>query len=74
MPKITEQDKARNVKNLSLFKALCCELGGITRISEICECTPPSVFGWKYNGIPKARLMYLQLAYPNLKAWKYLKG
>ena len=73
MPKIVELKKARNVKNLSLFNALCSELGGITRISDICECTPPSVSGWKHYGIPKARLMYLQLAYPNLKAWKHLK-
>ena len=74
MPKIIELKKSRNVKNLPLINALCCELGGITKISEICKCTPPSIVGWKRNGIPKARLMYLQLAYPNLKAWKHLKS
>lgn len=81
MPKLTKskkttkvKKKTRNVKNVCLFIALCSELGGITRVSEICNCAPPSIYGWKKNGIPNARLMYLRLAYPNLKAWDYLKG
>ncbi|RWA55314.1 hypothetical protein AU476_07340 [Cupriavidus sp. UYMSc13B] len=40
-------------------------LGGTSAVAKICEITAPSVHGWRENGIPKARLQYLRLAYPN---------
>lgn len=39
-------------------------LGGTTAVAKICDVKPPSVHEWRTNGIPKARLQYLMLAYP----------
>ena len=39
-------------------------LGGTSAVAKICECKPPSVHGWRVNGIPKPRLQFLRLAYP----------
>ena len=59
-------------KNLLLAKALIDELGGLTKVAGICKITAPSVFTWKIYGVPDARLMFLQLKYPNLNSWKLL--
>jgi len=39
-------------------------LGGTTAVAKICECQPPSVHQWRNDGIPKYRLQFLRLAYP----------
>lgn len=53
---------------------LITELGGVNAVARICKIASSSVSSWRKIGVPRARLMYLQLAYPNLKAWKHLKG
>ncbi|HBD37092.1 MULTISPECIES: hypothetical protein [unclassified Cupriavidus] len=40
-------------------------LGGTSAVAKICEIKPPSVHEWRENGIPKARLQFLRLAYPD---------
>lgn len=42
--------------------------GGTSAVSAIFEISSPSVSEWRTNGIPKARLMYLQLLRPDLFA------
>ncbi|WP_439684841.1 Rha family transcriptional regulator [Cupriavidus oxalaticus] len=39
-------------------------LGGTSAVAKICECKPPSVSDWRKTGIPKPRLQFLRLAYP----------
>lgn len=42
-------------------------LGGTSAVAEMCDIEPPSVSEWKKrNYIPKARLMYLKLARPDV--------
>lgn len=44
-------------------------LGGTCAVAELCEIEPPSVSGWrKRNCIPRARLMFLRLARPQVFA------
>ena len=44
--------------------ALIDRLGGTCAVAELCAVKPPSVSVWRKTGIPKARLMFLQLARP----------
>lgn len=41
-------------------------LGGTFRVAELCEVRPPSVSDWKKHGIPRARLMFLRVARPEV--------
>lgn len=41
-------------------------LGGTFRVAELCEVRPPSVSDWRNNGIPRARMMFLRLARPEV--------
>ncbi|WP_081492650.1 hypothetical protein [Pseudomonas sp. M47T1] len=41
-------------------------LGGTFRVAELCEVRPPSVSDWKKNGIPRARMMFLRIARPEV--------
>lgn len=59
----------KNFKNTKAISELLNELGGLSKVAEICKIKPSSVFMWKVQGIPFSRVMYLQLAYPNLKVW-----
>ena len=43
-------------------------LGGTFEVARLCEVQPPSVSEWRKNGIPKARLMFLRLARPDVFA------
>lgn len=36
-------------------------LGGTNAVAALCNVKPPSVSGWRYDGIPDARLMYLKV-------------
>ncbi|MEE0892193.1 MAG: hypothetical protein U0M61_10155 [Succinivibrio sp.] len=52
---------------------LITELGGVNAVARICKIASSSVSSWRKIGVPRARLMFLQVSYPNLKAWKYLE-
>lgn len=41
-------------------------LGGTAEVARLCEVQPPSVSEWRHKGIPKARLMFLKLARPDV--------
>lgn len=41
-------------------------LGGTFRVAELCEVRPPSVSDWKKHGIPRARMMFLRIARPDV--------
>lgn len=41
-------------------------LGGTSETARLCEVEPPSVSGWRKDGIPKSRLMFLKLARPDI--------
>lgn len=41
-------------------------LGGTFRVAELCEVKPPSVSDWRKHGIPRARLMFLRVARPDV--------
>lgn len=43
-------------------------LGGTFRVAELCEVKPPSVSDWRKHGIPRARLMFLRIAKPEVFA------
>lgn len=41
-------------------------LGGTAAVARLCQVRPPSVSEWRRNGIPAARLQFLQLARPDV--------
>lgn len=41
-------------------------LGGTTEVARLCRVRPPSVSGWRVNGIPAARRQYLELLRPDV--------
>lgn len=43
-------------------------LGGTSVVARLCKIKPPSVHGWRKNGIPPARLMYFQAIRPDVFA------
>lgn len=43
-------------------------LGGTTEVARLCKVQPPSVSGWRVNGIPSARRQYLELLRPDVFA------
>lgn len=42
--------------------------GGTSEVARICEVTTGAVAQWRYDGIPRARLMYLRLLRPDVFA------
>jgi hypothetical protein len=46
--------------------AIIDALGGTAEVARLCRVKPPSVSEWRTNGIPTARLLYLQLLRPDL--------
>lgn len=46
-----------------LASAVIAELGGVAATARIFGIKPPSVMGWLEKGIPKSRLMYLEVAH-----------
>ena len=46
--------------------AIIDALGGTFRVAELCEVRPPSVSDWKKHGIPRARMMFLRVARPDV--------
>ena len=41
-------------------------LGGTAETARICDVSMASVSEWRHKGIPKARLMYLELLRPDV--------
>lgn len=41
-------------------------LGGTAKAAALFQVTPSAVSQWQENGIPKARLMFLELARPDI--------
>jgi hypothetical protein len=41
-------------------------LGGTSKVARLCEVKNPSVSEWRVRGIPKARLLFLRLKYPEV--------
>lgn len=48
------------------------ELGGIAATAKLCQIASSSVCSWKRLGVPRARLMFIRLARPDLAFWKEL--
>lgn len=44
------------------------KLGGTAEVARICQVKPPSVSGWRRNGIPSARRQFLSLLRPEVFA------
>lgn len=63
----TQHTKALNEEACLIIE----KLGGTQEVSRICNVKPSSVSGWKYDGVPDARLMYLKVVFP--KVFKELK-
>lgn len=62
MAKKRNPSKKRN----SFAAAVIRELGGPAATARIFGVKPPSISGWLQKGIPSARLMYLEVAYPKV--------
>jgi hypothetical protein len=41
-------------------------LGGTSETARLCEVQPASVSEWRKTGIPKARMMFIRLARPDI--------
>ncbi|MFD1558321.1 hypothetical protein ACFSHT_22270 [Paraburkholderia silviterrae] len=41
-------------------------LGGTTAVAKLFDIKPPSVHGWRSDGIPKYRLQFLRLVRPDV--------
>ena len=41
-------------------------IGGTVATAELCRVSPQAVSQWREDGIPEARLMFLQLARPEI--------
>ena len=41
-------------------------LGGSGEVARLCEVSVSAVSQWRKDGIPRARLMYIQLAHPEI--------
>lgn len=59
-------------QNLALAVAVVEELTPV-RIHQDLKITMGAISQWKTKGIPSARLPYLQIKFPYLKAWRLLK-
>jgi hypothetical protein len=42
------------------------KLGGTTKAAEFFDVSAPSISEWRKTGLPRARMMYLRLARPDL--------
>ncbi|MDA8254401.1 MAG: hypothetical protein M0Z99_01970 [Betaproteobacteria bacterium] len=51
--------------NTSNASEIIERLGGTNAVARLCQVKPPSVSEWKTNGIPRARLMFLQAVRPD---------
>lgn len=56
----------QTMNNPDIHSAVIDQLGGTTRVAELCRVTTQAVSKWRREGIPEARLMYLQAIRPEL--------
>jgi hypothetical protein len=42
------------------------DIGGTSAVADLCDVTTGAVSQWRENGIPKARLMFIRLARPDV--------
>lgn len=54
------------MKSLHTDSKIIDLLGGTGAVADLCDVKPPSVSEWRQKGIPKARLMFLRLAKPEV--------
>jgi hypothetical protein len=67
MPKIDNSIKG------DMAVKLIAELGGVVATAKLCQIASSSVCSWKRMGVPRARVMFLQLKRPDLKIWKEIE-
>ena len=41
-------------------------LGGTNAVAELCKVTPQAVSQWRDDGIPRARMMYIEVVRPDI--------
>lgn len=46
--------------------AVIDRLGGTSAVARIFDIRPSSVHQWRIDGLPKARLQYLKVAFPKI--------
>ena len=49
-------------------------IGGTGEVAKLCEVLPSAVSQWRYDGIPRARMMYLRLVRPDVFTSKKAKS
>jgi hypothetical protein len=54
--------------NTTAANLIIDRLGGTSETARLFEIKPPSVSEWRKNGIPKARLLFLRVARPDVLA------
>jgi hypothetical protein len=57
---------AKSKKNAATASLIIDGLGGTSKVATLCETSPSAVAQWRENGIPRARLMFLKLARPDV--------
>ena len=55
-----------NDKKMHPHSKLIDLLGGTTVVADMFNIKKPSVSAWRKNGIPDARMMYLEIRYKNI--------
>ena len=54
------------------FDELVSHFDSLAEMARFFGITPPAISRWKRDGVPMARVPYLMLRFPKLKAWKGL--
>lgn len=57
---------ANNDAGRSADDLLIDALGGTVVVARLCQVKPSAVSQWRRDGIPRARLMFLELARPDV--------
>lgn len=60
-----ENTKRVSKREMTQIKAVIKRLGGTVEVAKLLRCKHPAVSRWQHLGIPKARLMYLQVIRPD---------
>ena len=54
------------------FEELEKKFSTLSEMAAYFGVTSPAISRWKRSGVPKSRVPYFMLKYPNLEAWKGL--